>query len=31
MIRQASLDGDKDLLVNNILELIINDDRTNHD
>ena len=27
MIRQASLDGDKDLLVNNILELTINDDR----
>ena len=27
MIHQASLDGDKDLLVNNILELAINDDR----
>ena len=27
MIHQASLDGDKDLLVNNILELTINDDR----
>ena len=27
MIRQASLDGDKDLLVNNILELTTNDDR----
>ena len=27
MIRQASLDGEKDLLVNNILELTINDDR----
>ena len=27
MIRQGSLDGDKDLLVNNILELTINDDR----
>ena len=27
MIRQASLDGDKDLLLNNILELTINDDR----
>ena len=27
MIHQASIDGDKDLLVNNILELTINDDR----
>ena len=27
MIRRASLDGDKDLLFNNILELTINDDR----
>ena len=27
MIRQASLDGDKDLLVDNFLELTINDDR----
>ena len=27
MIHQASLDGDKDLLVNNNLELTINDDR----
>ena len=27
MIRQASLDGDKDLLVYNVLELTINDDR----
>ena len=27
MIHQASLDGDKDVLVNNILELTINDDR----
>ena len=27
MIHQASLDGDKDLLVNNILELTIKDDR----
>ena len=27
MIRQESLDGDKDLLVNNILELTIKDDR----
>ena len=27
MIHQASLDRDKDLLVNNILELTINDDR----
>ena len=27
MIHQASLDADKDLLVNNILELTINDDR----
>ena len=27
MIRQASFDRDKDLLVNNILELTINDDR----
>ena len=27
LIRQASLDGDKELLVNNILELTINDDR----
>ena len=26
-IKNASLDGDKDLLVNNILELTINDDR----
>ena len=27
LIRQALLDGDKDLLVNNFLELTINDDR----
>ena len=27
LIKNASLDGDKDLLVNNILELTINDDR----
>ena len=27
LIKKASLDGDKDLLVNNILELTINDDR----
>ena len=27
MIHQASLDGDQDLLVNNILELSINADR----
>ena len=27
LIPQASLDGDKDLLVNNILELSVNDDR----
>ena len=27
MIHQASLDGDKELLVNNILDLTIKDDR----
>ena len=27
LIRRTSLDGDKDLLINNILELTINDDR----